>query len=228
MKAVIFDLFGTLVNNPPSEEFYEFVREVGKAAGSNEETFMHAYQDLGMGAVLGQYESMAAVIQSVCISLGDDPSAGQITQAVDRCYRHKLELIVPRPRVLETLDELSGRGYELGLITDCTPDVPEIWSRTRLSTSFSVVLFSNVEKLTKRSPELFARASARLHLEPHEIIYVGDGNNQELTTADSVGMEPILIRDPSDPPSVVRWDEDDWAGRTTISSIPDVLNVLPN
>lgn len=65
----------------------------------------------------------------------------------------------------------------------------------------------------KGSSRIYEIACERLIVEPHECLYVGDGSNEELKGAASVGMQPILKRtDLSDVYDPKRQDVENWDG----------------
>ena len=131
-----------------------------------------------------------------------------------------------RPAALETLSELKARGYPLALISMCAPDTPALWRARPLSAFVDVEVFSSEVGLRKPDPEIYLLASEELGVEPSACLYVGDGAYGELTGAANVGMHPVLIRDPSEPPDhALRPESEDWDG-DRIGSLGDVLAFL--
>ena len=51
-------------------------------------------------------------------------------------YRSIRERLEPRPGAVELLKALRDQGYLLGLLSNCSPEVPELWSETPFCYSF--------------------------------------------------------------------------------------------
>ena len=126
--------------------------------------------------------------------------------------------LVPREGAVETLRQLRGDGYLVGLITVCTEDVELLWPESQFAGLFDAEVFSNAVGLSKPDPRIYLHCCELLGVEPHEAVFVGDGANDELAGARRVGMEAILIHRPG--------EDADWDG-PRVTSIPEVLEVLP-
>ena len=74
-------------------------------------------------------------------------------------------------------------GLRTALISNCSPDVPELWPTTPYVQLIDEPLFSCVERLVKPDSNLYLRAWTRLGVGPEDCVYVGDGGDHELTGA---------------------------------------------
>ena len=101
--------------------------------------------------------------------------------------------------------------------------MPDVWAETPFSDLFDVTVFSCSVGIRKPDPRIYHLACERLHVEPGEAMFVGDGANDELAGAQRVGMEAVLIHRPGEEPP---WSEvRDWQG-PRITAIPEILSLL--
>jgi putative hydrolase of the HAD superfamily len=116
------------------------------------------------------------------------------------------------------LDALRAAGWRLGLVSNCTGEVPGLWKRTPFASRFDTVAFSCVVGAAKPDPAIFLAAVAGLGLSPNECRYVGDGRDDELAAAAGLGMAPIRMVG-------FRHDDAAWP-RERISSLLELLPLL--
>ena len=212
-RAVIFDLFGTLVNGFTRQEYDQVNARMAAAVRVPYPEFWQLMGETYRDFCLGRYSAYEDLISDVCSRTDVHANKAQITQAASFHYEFIAAAIVPEPEVLETLDRLKKRGFRLGLISDCAPPVPLLYPQSPLARFIDVPVFSCEERIKKPSSEIYQRTCQRLQTEPHECIYVGDGSSQELTGAAEVGMRPILKRtDLTDVYDSHRPEVESWRG----------------
>ena len=214
-RAVIFDLFGTLVNGFTRQEYDRINAHMAAAVSVPYGEFWRFMDDTLHDSCIGRYSSFEDLISDICSRADVQADTTDIAQAADFHYEFIVNAIVPEPEVLEALDRLKKRGFRLGLISDCAPPVPLLFPQSPLASFIDVPVFSCEERIKKPSSEIYQRTCQRLQTEPHECIYVGDGSSQELTGAAEVGMRPILKRtDLTDVYDSHRPDVENWRGLT--------------
>ena len=212
-RAVIFDLFGTLVNGFTRQEYDQVNARMAATVRVPYAEFWELMGETYRDFCLGRYSAYEDLISDVCSRTGVHANKAQITQAAAFHYEFIAAAIVPEPEVLETLDRLKERELRLGLISDCGPSVPMLFSQSPLASFIDVPVFSCEQRIKKPSREIYQRTSQCLQTEPHECIYVGDGSSQELTGAADVGMRPILKRtDLTDVYDSHRPEVESWRG----------------
>ena len=193
-KAVIFDLFGTLVNSFTRREYDQVNAQMAAAVSVPYPEFWQFMGETYHDSCLGRYTSYEDLVSDVCCRAGVQANQTQITQAATFHYEFIANAIVPEPEVLQALDKLKQTGYRLGLISDCGPSVPLLFPKSPLARFIDVPVFSCEERIKKPSSDIYQRICQRLAMEPQECIYVGDGSSQELTGAAVIGMLPVLKR----------------------------------
>ena len=209
-KAVIFDLYGTLVENFSRRAYDKVQEEMAKILDVSYPKLWQAMGETNKDRSLGNL-SVEENIVEVCRRLGTKADRTQIEQAVFLKYEFTRTSIIPEPKVLEALDLLKRNGLYIGLITNCNAAVPRFFPESPLAQYIDAPVFSSEERIKKPSHRIYEIACERLRVQPQECIYVGDGSSEELTGAAAVGLLPILKRadltDVYDPhrPEVKNW-----------------------
>ncbi len=131
-----------------------------------------------------------------------------------------------QPGVEECLDYLQQNGYQIGLISNCGPDVPELWEEFPIRSYFEYTAFSPREKCLKPDERIYRICAKRLGVNLTECIYVADGGNSELSAALALGMKPILVEpDLNDVYDPDRIDVTEWIG-SRINSFAELKNQI--
>ena len=227
--AVIFDLFGTLVDNT---EFLDFSRSqyhrtlsnVAAALSVPEPDLFRLWSSTVHERDSGLFPTMEDYFQHICRKSGVRADAQQISHAIELRLEYLRGVLTPRKYSVETLTKLKDVGYKLGLISDCSSEVPVLWPKTPFAPLLDVAIFSCEVKLTKPDPRIYQMMCDGLSVARDRCLYVGDGGSSELTGASEYGMAPVLIRAPYD--TVTDYRED-WEG-TRISELKEVLDLVYN
>lgn len=164
--------------------------------------------------------------RSICRKLGIKASEEQIEKTFQIRLDFSRRTTIPRPGAVGIIKKLRKDGYKVGLISDCTAEIPLLWSGTPFAKIFDVNIFSCSVGTKKPDPSIYRMATVQLGVKPEECLYIGDGSSNELTGALKVGMHPVLIRDPDDSADAnFMQREDDWKG-PRISNLKEVPGFL--
>jgi putative hydrolase of the HAD superfamily len=213
VRAVIFDLFDTLVDYDP-EGARAFQNRVADRLGRDPDEFALLWRE-------GRAQRDSAPLRDYLRELGA-PDAS-VEELVGLRLESTRSMLAPRPGAIETLAELRRRGYLVGLITVCSDDVTELWAETAFAGLFDATVLSCAVGMRKPDPRIYRLACEELDIAPEEAIFVGDGANDELAGAERVGMRAVLVHRAGEEP---QWDEvRDWRG-PRITAIPQVLSHL--
>lgn len=222
--AVIFDLFGTLVDSSPYEAVRGVITAMARTLGAPPETFFRHWMGATRHArARGALGSIEANLEHLCEKLEIGVREDQVREATALRYAFTREALTPRPDVIPTLLHLEETGHRRGLISDCSPDVPHLWGDTLMAPHIDVPIFSCAVGLAKPDPRIYETACTRLGVAPKRCLFVGDGDSEELTGASRVGMDALLIRVPYD--QGFRQKEDSWDG-PRIEAIGELLSYL--
>jgi putative hydrolase of the HAD superfamily len=227
IQAVIFDLFGTLVQQFPLDRFEESLRRMGQAVGLRFEEILAAWtKETSFKRHTGGFPSFREELLAICESRGIKPSEEGLTEAVHIRWEFTRSILIPRHDAVATLREVRSRGLRTGLISDCSLEVPELWRETPFAGLFDVTVFSCRVGTKKPDPRIYAAACEALGVLPSGCVYVGDGFSRELHGAESVGMRPLLLQVPSEPlPQTDEWEGHDWDGER-IPALGEIVSLL--
>jgi len=227
-RAVIFDLFGTLVKNSTVRQHEDILGRMASILSAPPEDFIRLWYDTFYERCMGVLKTPEDNIDYVCRKLGVAIEDKQRNLAAHTRFELTSHSMVPLPDSVKVLSQLKSEGYKTGLLTDCSAEVPAIFPETPLAPLFDVTVFSCLVGMKKPDPRIYHLATEQLKVKPRSCLYIGDGSSQELTGAAAAGMHPVLIRYPDeDSIEIHRVDAeaDRWNG-PTISSLTEVLALL--
>ncbi len=221
--AVIFDLFGTLVPNLARPEHEAVLGEMARILGAPPGPFIRGWMATGPLRMVGQIRSPEDNAAAVCRDLGLTPSPQSLAGAgrIRRSYTERS--LQPRPDAAETLQGIGATGRRIGLLTDCSSEVPARWTAFPLAPMIDAAVFSCVEGACKPAPRLYELACNRLGVASDTCVYVGDGGSRELTGAAAVGMRPVLLVETD--PHAHQLETEAWTGER-VAALPEVLALL--
>ena len=225
-KAVIFDLFGTLVDNFTTSEYQQVLAEMSKVLKAPPEGFSRLWRETFRMRVNGTHRTHQESIRYICRELGVPVTEEQIEKAAALRLDYTIKTLKPRQEALPVIKKLKSMGYKVALISDCSPETPTAWPKTQFKGIFDVTVFSCVAGVKKPDPKIYKMATDSLKVKPQDCLYIGDGSSTELTGARQAGMTPVLIRIPDEPVDVHFVDrEENWEGQV-ISSLGEVLDLV--
>lgn len=225
-KAVIFDLFGTLIDTSSRTEYKRILTQMAVVLKAPREEFTRLWFDTFDLRTTGVLTSLEGNIEYICRQLGVVFTDDQLNRASAIRFNFTVESLIPRPDTLAVLGFLKANSYRVGLISDCSSEVPTVWKNTTMASLIDVPVFSCIERVRKPDPRIYNRALKRLVVAAKDCLYIGDGSSRELSGAGAVGMHPVMIRVPHETsPDAYRIDEEEWNG-PTISSLSEVLGLL--
>lgn len=223
-KAIIFDLFGTLVDSYSVQGYNRLLTDMASALELPREDFSKLWRDTTYERGVGIFKTTEESIRYICnilkVSVSDENFR--------KCEQIRLETtskaLTPKNGAVDILKSLRGLGYKVGLITNCSAGVPLMWKNTEFSHLFDVTIFSASVGLKKPDAQIYKLACEQLGVEPNECLYIGDGDSNELSGASHLGMEAVMIRDPNeiDPYRLV---EVVWDGRK-IENFAEIMDLI--
>ncbi len=225
-EAVIFDLWGTLVDDLVYPEANRLVYqrktdELADSLGADRGEFSKAWDATGAGRTVGA-SSTEAALSHICRGLGVDPGEDCIRAVAETRYAYVRDALSPRPGTVETLSKLKDSGFGVGLISNCSEEVSRLWDSTPFAPLVDAAVLSFNVGLAKPDPRIYELATRVLSVAAEHCLFVGDGSGGELTGASKAGMTAVLIRATYDQADGAR---EGWEG-LTISDIRNVLDLL--
>lgn len=193
MKAVLFDLFGTLVPNLPPELWTESCRLISGTLGIPEDEYTRIwsekFEDRMTGKILDGPEQFDDILQKL-----DHQVSDEIKSAAYQIHRDLLaRALQPKHDAVQTLTQLRDNGLLLALVTDCSSSAPEILDQTPLGDFFPHKSSSAHLGTRKPDPKMYQHVLNLLEIDAADALYVGDGNSHELPGAKSMGMTTVWV-----------------------------------
>jgi putative hydrolase of the HAD superfamily len=209
VRAILFDFGHTLVDFHRTEEAlrgaYEQVRArieavaymevpeildlIERVAGAVDDLVAESYRERRMEELdlLGLFrESLGAV----GFELPDDV-IDHIVALDHSAYSNSISI---DPETLAVLEDLAGRGYPMGLVSNVTL-LPHLMradlDRLGVGPLLKTGVFSSEVGVRKPDPRIFGEALERLGSDPGETVFVGDRLYDDITGARGVGMRAI-------------------------------------
>jgi len=224
-QAVIFDLFGTLIDNFSLQEYRDLLGEMAEILGAPREGFIDLWAETFNARMTGTFPTLSANIEHICWRLGVNPKEEALAVTADLRIEMTRRWLEPRPGAVALLKSLKTSGYKIGLISDCSSEVPLLWDKTAFAPLMEAAVFSCAVKIKKPDPRIYLLACERLGVKPEDCLYIGDGSSRELTGAQGVGMSPVRILMPYELSDTYRVESDDWSG-PLISSFQEIPALL--
>ena len=196
MRAVVFDFFGTLTPVSPPHVWAANAERLAAAMGVSPASLAQALDDSFAERMTGALGDVRQTLQVLAVRLNLQLSADQLDEAsrVRRAVQESMFTL--RPEVLPTMRKLRDRGMKIGLLSDCTSELPDAWPRLPVARLVDAPVFSCIERARKPDPRLFLKVAADLTADPAQCLYVGDGGGRELSGATGVGMRAVLLAGP--------------------------------
>lgn len=223
-KAIIFDLYGTLVDSYSVRGYKRLLADMALALELPVEDFSKIWRDTTYERGIGIFKTIYDSIHFICEKLDAVVSEKNIKKCVQIRLENTRRALTPKKGAVDILHYLRRSGYKIGLITNCSFETPLIWKDTELCGLFDVTLFSASAGLKKPELQIYKLACEQLGVEPNECFYIGDGDSDELSGACQFGMDAVMIRDPNevDPYRLV---EVEWNG-PRIERFSEILDFI--
>lgn len=201
MKAVIFDMFETLVTLHSVPQY--FGRNIAADLGADIDEFYPLWHEADEDYSKGKMnfgEVLSLIGERIHYAYPE-----RIPEVVEKRYAFKRDSLQKvEYRIVSLLRELKERGYKVGLISNCFLEEAEAIRASVLAPFFDVMMLSCEQGVQKPEPEIFERCLAELSVTAEECLYVGDGGSFELETARSFGMKTLQAG------WFVKNEQEDW------------------
>jgi putative hydrolase of the HAD superfamily len=222
MTAVVFDFFGTLTPVSPSVAWASNAARLAAVFGVAPADLVRVLDDTFPQRISGAFGDVPETMRVLADRLGVQITNEQLGEASKTRRGMQESMFALRPESLRVIRQLRDRGLRIGLVSDCTSELPDAWPRLPLAGLVDAPVFSCVERTRKPDPRLFHAVAERLQADPVACLYVGDGGGSELTGASGIGMRAVLLAGPDWQEHRDHRTEADWAG-PRISSLLELV-----
>jgi putative hydrolase of the HAD superfamily len=119
------------------------------------------------------------------------PLAGDLTFLYRQTMGHRFAV----PDAKKVADELTRRGYRLGIISNTITEreIPEWLVEDDLSQYFPTVVLSSIFGRRKPGPEIFWEAARRAGVAPARSVYVADNPSRDVHGSRRAGFGMVII-----------------------------------
>ena len=223
-RAVIFDLYGTLVKQPSMDVRRSLLAEMAAAMDIPVDAFVNVWMEGFWERQVGVYGTEERHLEYIAERVGVTPDPERVARAAEVALTFDREsLEATRSDAVDTLQALKAAGLRVGLVSNCGVGIPKVWAESSMAPFIDVPVFSSTARLKKPDPRIYQLALRDLGAAPQETLYVADGMDDELTGARNVGIAPILLRSPDEDADDPRRAEGmAWIG-ATIEYLREVL-----
>jgi len=205
IKALVFDLYGTLVNIRTDEQDPEIYRQLSKFLSYN-----HVYieapqlQRFYMDKIKAHIQKsrdlypdvdVLKVFTEIIREYGVGKMGVRLPLYTARLFRAmSRKTFEPFPGVYGLLERLRDR-YPLALLSDAQRCYtgPEI-EMLKLGWFFDHIFLSSDYGFRKPDPKYFGMALDALGVKPEDAVYIGDNAYRDLLGARKTGMKMVLVR----------------------------------
>jgi putative hydrolase of the HAD superfamily len=190
-RAVIFDLFYTLINPLDPSRIQDSEYEILKMDREDfEGRNALNYRSWAEGKVRDPVEIVRRILAGLDYSEETIRAA-----AMARMERIRRGLFEVAPKNLELLGELRRRGIKTVLLSNADVMDTRYWKRSPLAPYFDAAIFSWQAGIMKPEAGIYALALEKLgarDFPPGGCLYVGDGGHRELEGARRAGFPTVL------------------------------------
>lgn len=185
IRAVIFDLYGTLVRTgrPVFRRAMRELLDVDRRAWT---------EYVRTVLLVTPFDSREAFLDRILADLGTATSRAQRESAAAR-LDEELTSVHTLPGVPALLDFLRRRGLRLGLLSNLASPYGEVLDAPGLSGRFDAVALSCERGLAKPEPALYTELCAELNVEPGETLMVGDSPRNDVAAPRRLGMRSLQV-----------------------------------
>ncbi|MEM3769666.1 MAG: HAD family hydrolase [Candidatus Bathyarchaeia archaeon] len=197
IRAVLFDMGGTLVKPEPTPKVFE---KILKAYGTIKpiekisEAAEKAREKLDVEKMMEFGSKFWVSLNLIVLNyLRIKNDALPLAEAIDREWWEYAEITL-YPEVPEVLQKLRERKMKMGIITNTFKyDLEKVLSKLNLKGFFDVEVCIDVAGKAKPEKEIFNYALKKLGLQPSEVVFVGDEFEIDYEGALKAGLNAFLI-----------------------------------
>lgn len=193
IKAVLFDLDGTLLNRDESvkkfidDQYERLIELVGHIPKDKYCTRFIKLDSRGYVWKDKVYEQLVHEFGIIGLN-SEDLLQDYISKFSNHC--------VPFPNLHSMLQELKDNNFMLGMITNGYGQFQLDNIRAlNIEDYFNILLISEWENMKKPNPKIFEKALKELNVQPHQSVFIGDHPENDIEASKNVGMIGIWKKD---------------------------------
>lgn len=189
IKAVFFDLEGTLLNRDESVKKFiddQYERLIEIVGHISKETYCRRFIELDNRGYVWKdkvYEQLVHEFEVTGLN-AEDLLQDYIKEFSNHC--------VPFQNLHSMLQDLKGNHFRLGMITNGYGQFQlDNIKALNIEHYFNTFLISEWENMKKPNPKIFEKALKKLNVESHQSVFIGDHPENDVKASKNVGMLSI-------------------------------------
>jgi HAD superfamily hydrolase (TIGR01493 family) len=187
VKAIIFDLQGTLIENGVYPSPLRQVKNILRIDAPFSDFVMRFERVL----MTEKHPSLKDAFSNMCEEFHLPPKEYLLEKLVGLWNKNKL-LSQLYPDTLQVLEELK-ENYKLVLVANIDGFSKDIIDRFKLREYFDLVILSCDTGLLKNDKAFYNDVMDKFNLDPDDLLMVGDSLESDIDTAKSVGIKGVLV-----------------------------------
>ncbi|MCG7995200.1 MAG: HAD family hydrolase [Candidatus Thiodiazotropha taylori] len=222
-KAILFDLFGTLLS----------VSKAAKGQGQFTADILGLDRKAWNQACFSEHHDIVSstdhleIVRRIAHSLDPSIPLDKVRQATDaRQLRFDTALLEIEPGILSILQELKQQGFILGLISNASTGEVSAWPESPLAPLFTSVHFSCQQGVQKPDPEIYQMALAEMAITADSALFIGDGSSEEHSGAEACNIDSLLVTYFLDSSSELELKRRGEGSKGRIGHIRELLNLV--
>jgi 2-haloalkanoic acid dehalogenase type II len=198
IKAVLFDLGGTLIETAEVPEIFRKILKVFGIEVSYQEILnVHEANkkefDVAAGQIRLGMEFWTEYNSRILRKLHIKHNVKTLAENITKLWWDNANLRF-YPDVVDTVTWLKDRKIKVGVITNALKeDYEQILQRLKAMRLFDVVVGIDDCKKAKPDKQIFTCALNKLNVKPHEALFVGNELETDYNGAIRAGLKPLLI-----------------------------------
>lgn len=192
-QAVVFDLFGTLADEPTSKSTNtnQLISEMFSIEFSE---FQEYWRNSVKERLSGSSRSTYAYFQEMLNKLEVSVDASYIEHAVKARTEFAEDVLIPRKSAIGAIKEIRKSGMKVGLVSNCGIEIVNAWQQSQFPDLIDRQVLSAEVGLIKPDRQIYNLICEYLDVDPLHCFYVGDGGDWELSGAEAFGMTAALLQ----------------------------------
>lgn len=222
IHAVIFDLFGTLVEAPSPAHRRTAVAALARAA-SQTDVSIAAYLD---SSWIARHDGTLVTVSALSEHLIDHTGSRASTDDIAATWRALAQpRLQPDLSVTNALERLRTAGIRVGMISDASAEIAEAWQHSPAARLVNHAVFSCTARALKPAPSLYREVLSALDAPPTDVLYVGDGGGDELHGAERLGIAALRVARRGDVDALSYGETLPWPG-AVLDKVEDLPALL--
>ena len=191
-KAVIFDLFETLITEWGHEKYTK--RKMCEDLGVDKDRFDVFWKEKEEERYLGKIDFESSILYAGS-KMGKEIDSDTLAYVLNRRIAAKATCFENiDPEVLDMLDAIKKLGLRTAIVSNCSSEEVKVIRESELYRYFDEVVLSYEVHMKKPDRCIYEEAARRLGVELKDCIFVGDGGSNELQGAKSAGMKAVQAK----------------------------------